>query len=266
MHTSPPPPLGRTLQKIRADGRLVCGVLEDFEPFGFRDAAGGKVVGYEIDLAHELARELGVELALVVMPAASRLPALLDGTVDVLAALMSWNAQRDQEMDFSGIYGKDKNHLMVLADAGFEAADDLAQARLAVLSGTSLAQVARARFPSVQLVTYGSPEAAGDSLLARKVDAVFLKATSLAKLQRLHARVPMRVLPQVLLAPESAFAVRKGDQALLAAIDTFLQRIERDGTAQRLFDRWLGRDSIYRLEKDFVVGAADSRRGLAASA
>lgn len=255
--TVPNPDPITTLEHVRARGRLVCGVLGSFEPYSFRQPDDGAIVGYEPDFGRALADYLGVTFEPLLVTAAERHACLLDGRADVMAALLSRTAERDAVMDFSGIYSKDVNQLMVRAEAGFVHADELARQRIGALAGTSLPQVARTRYPQAALHLFAEPQDACHALLADQVDAIFIRTTSLIALQRKFSG--LAILPEVLLAPETAFAVRKGDDALRLEINRFLDQAEADGSAQRIFDRWLGSGSSFGMVRNFRVGAPPGR-------
>ena len=245
---------GTLLQKVHKRGRLVCGVIVGFDPFGYIGADGGPV-GYECDFATGLAEHLGVRPDLVALEANQRLPALRDCHVDVLAALFVPNAERATHADFSLPYGRDDCQLLVRAAAPWQHADELAHACIAVVAGTSLPQELDRRYPNAILRAYPDANAAHRGLAAGDVDALGLRATSLIDLMsRPIAGVAMRLLPEVLLAPATGFAVRKGEPALLEAMNGFLTEAERSGLAQRIFDRWLGAESRFRMTRRLRIG------------
>jgi polar amino acid transport system substrate-binding protein len=86
------------LERILQRGRLIVGVKDDYPPWGMRDAAGN-IVGLEIDLAADLAARLGVELDLITVSAANRLPRLEQGVVDLVIATMGDTEERRQISD-----------------------------------------------------------------------------------------------------------------------------------------------------------------------
>jgi polar amino acid transport system substrate-binding protein len=81
------------LEGIQKRGALIVGVKTDYPPFGMLDAGGG-IVGFEADLAANIAFRLGVELRLVGVTAANRLQKLEDGSVDIIIATMGDTAER----------------------------------------------------------------------------------------------------------------------------------------------------------------------------
>src|SRR5262249_52731952 len=78
------PAMADKLDDIKARGKLVIGVAEASPPFSFRDGDRG-VVGYDVDLAAEVAKRLGVGLAKVSIINAERIPSLRDDKVDLVA-------------------------------------------------------------------------------------------------------------------------------------------------------------------------------------
>ncbi len=81
------------LEQIRRRGTLIVGVKTDYPPFGTVDSAGTPV-GFEHDLAQDLARRLGVQLAKVSVSSANRLQKLAEGTVDLIIATQGDTAER----------------------------------------------------------------------------------------------------------------------------------------------------------------------------
>ncbi|WP_291993016.1 transporter substrate-binding domain-containing protein [Candidatus Accumulibacter sp. ACC003] len=80
---------------IQKRGVLIAGVKSDYPPFGMLDA-NGRLVGFEPDLAAELARRLGVRLQLLAVSSTNRLQKLQDGAVDVVVATLGDTPQRRQ--------------------------------------------------------------------------------------------------------------------------------------------------------------------------
>lgn len=78
----------QTLDKIKQRGVLVVGTKVDFKPFGFRDA-NGAVVGFEPDLATEVANRLGVRLEVEPVRTSNRMQLLQEGKIDLLIATMN---------------------------------------------------------------------------------------------------------------------------------------------------------------------------------
>lgn len=94
------------LDKVKARGKLVVGVKNDYQPFGWLDK-DGKLKGFEIDLAKSVAKQIfGSENAVELVPvvASNRIELLNAGRVDVLFATLGVNADRAKVLDFTDQY------------------------------------------------------------------------------------------------------------------------------------------------------------------
>src|SRR5580704_3343238 len=83
----------QTLDKIKQRGVVVVGTKADYKPFGFRDPSGS-IVGFEPDLAKDVADRLGVKLALEPVVSANRMQFLQQGKIDLMIATMNDTAER----------------------------------------------------------------------------------------------------------------------------------------------------------------------------
>jgi polar amino acid transport system substrate-binding protein len=83
----------QTLDKIRQRGVLVVGTKADYKPFGFRDPSGA-IIGFEPDLARDVAERLGVRLELEPVVSANRMQFLQQGRIDLMLATMNVTDER----------------------------------------------------------------------------------------------------------------------------------------------------------------------------
>lgn len=129
------------LEQIKKNKKLVVATSPDYPPFEFMVSEGGKskIVGADIDLAQKIADKLGVELELKAMDFDALLPALQAGKVDMVITGMTPNEKRKKAVDFSDIYFKGENAVIVNAkDAGkFTSEDQLQKAKLGVQKGST---------------------------------------------------------------------------------------------------------------------------------
>ena len=89
------PALGQTLDKIKQRGVLVVGTKADYKPFGFRDPSGA-IVGFEPDLAKDIADKLGVKLEIEPVVSSNRMQFLQQGKIDLMIATMNDKPERRQ--------------------------------------------------------------------------------------------------------------------------------------------------------------------------
>jgi polar amino acid transport system substrate-binding protein len=243
------------LADIKAAGKIVCG-LTIVQPFAFNDPATRKVVGYEVDLCQMLAADLGVTMESSVVAADVRVPELLQGRIDVLDALMSYTAERAQVIDFSNQYVSDGFYFIVQKDSPITDIEQLADKRISVAKGSLYQTAASRRFPNANVISFDDGPLAFLAMQQGKSDATVQRGAAAVGLQlRSPAGSPeIRLLEPPLVRQGSGFGVRKGEPEFLAYLNDFLGRLESSGEAQKLWDKWLGKDSEYKLERKFVVG------------
>ena len=109
------PPVGEfdsALDRIRSRGTLRVGYLEDELPFSYRNA-DDELVGHDIDLAHTLARDLGVRLELAPVTTKQMPELLSSGAIDIVMSGIALTLERALKMGFSAPYMDDTLALIV---------------------------------------------------------------------------------------------------------------------------------------------------------
>ena len=95
-----------TLETVKKRGKLVAGVKTDFPPFGYVDA-GGRNLGFDVDVAHLFAKALfndDQQVELVAMTSGNRIPFLQSGKIDIIIATVTITDERKQVVEFSDPY------------------------------------------------------------------------------------------------------------------------------------------------------------------
>src|SRR6476469_4702833 len=100
------------LDDIKKKGTLTVGTKADYRPFGYLDPSG-KIIGFEPDLAADVAKRLGVKLELVPVVASNRIQFLQQGKIDMMIATMSDTSERRKIVDIvePSYYGSGTNVL-----------------------------------------------------------------------------------------------------------------------------------------------------------
>jgi len=151
------------LDDIKARGELVIGVAEASPPFSFRDKDKG-VVGYDVDLAAQAARRLGVGLKKISIINAERIPSLKQDKVDLVAMGMTRSPGRAREIDFSLAYFVSPHKVLVRKDSGLTKVEQLAGRTLALVRSASVDAELKAAVPTLQIVFLDDYQAAFDAL------------------------------------------------------------------------------------------------------
>src|SRR6266508_4045553 len=118
------------LAEVKARGVLTCGILANFEPFGFQDATTREFTGYDVDFCYGIGKALGVKAELKAISLEARIPELGQKRVDILSAALGYTADRAKQISFSNAYFVSRTMVVVLDDKGFKTTGDLAGKRI----------------------------------------------------------------------------------------------------------------------------------------
>ena len=123
------------LDDIKKKGEIVFGVLGTDEPNSFVDPKTREIVGYEVDIANAIARKIGVKPVFKQLAVAARIPELQQGRVDVLAASLTHNKEREELIDFSLTTFVTGQKVLVKADSGIKDVPQLAGKKVLTVKG-----------------------------------------------------------------------------------------------------------------------------------
>jgi len=153
----------RTLDDIKASGKLVIGVFSDKNPFGYVDE-NGEYAGYDVELANRLGKELGVEVEFVSTEAASRVEFLQTGKVDIILANFTVTPERAEQVDFADPYMNVALGVVSHDDRVIKSLDEIgADDQVIVITGTTAETYLTKNYPNIKLQkfdTYASAKTA----------------------------------------------------------------------------------------------------------
>ncbi|MFM0470508.1 ABC transporter substrate-binding protein [Paraburkholderia strydomiana] len=241
------------LSDVKAKGTLTCGVLSNLEPFDFQDPTTRELQGYDVDFCKGVAKALGVKPELKVVSLEGRIPELVGGRVDLLAAVLGYTPERAKQIAFSDGYFVSAHRLAVRADSPYKTRDDLAGKRISIIKGSSTQNFLARTLPSAQLVSYEDGPSAFMALAQGKVDAYALSETLLRRFIAKLGEGKMRVLTPPLGEETWGLGIRQGEPAFQKAVNDALQQMEKSGEAKQIFVKWFGPASIFKMDREFTI-------------
>jgi polar amino acid transport system substrate-binding protein len=242
------------LADIKARGKLVCGTLGTAEPFSFQDAKTREIVGYDIDICRKVAESLGVPLELKPMAVEARIPELIQGRVDILAANLGYSKERAQQIDFSYSYFVSPQKIMTVKAANITRLEQLAGKKVAAIKGSSSEQGVRRVIPQAQTVTFQDTSSNFLALSQDKVDGFCASELILVKLRKqAEASTPMHIIEQPVFVEPWGLGIRKGEPALKDHVNKVLAGLETSGEAVKVFTHWFGPQTAFDMKRDFKI-------------
>ncbi len=233
-------PAGSTMARIRAKGKLVVGVDQNTYRFGFRNPFTGNVEGFDIDMAKQIAKAIfGTDSALQlrILTSAQRIPALKAGEVDIVIRTMTINCERLKDVDFSSVYYRANQRVLVKESSAVGGIDDLGGKRVcATENSTSLANIAAAASKPVPVQVSDWTDCLV-MLQQNQIDAVSTDDTILAGLV---AQDPFtHMVGDPIDAEPYGMAMPKGREDFVRFVNAVIQRMRTDGTWTATYNRWL---------------------------
>lgn len=160
----------RTVDQIKESGEITIGVFSDKNPFGYVDN-DGKFQGYDVYFAERIAKDLGVELKLVPVEAASRIEFLETAKVDIILANFTVTDERKEKVDFALPYMKVALGVVSPDSAIITDAEQLNGKTLIVVKGTTAESYFTENYPDVKLQKYDEYNEAYSALQDGRGDA-----------------------------------------------------------------------------------------------
>lgn len=230
-----------TWERLRQTRTLRVGMDASFPPFE-SIASDGSLEGFDVDLAREVSRRLGLEPRFVAnLPYDGLYDALTAERVDVVISALAVDPSRMDDFAYSRVYF-DAGHVLV-ARAGTQGVDsmtDLAGRRLAVVLGTEGDREGRRwarRLTDLDLVQYRTPIQALSGLRGGETDVALVDHVS--ALRAVGQEGDLVVVGESVVEVPYACAVRRESFRLLEALNGALAAMEDDGTKAALIAKWL---------------------------
>ena len=230
---------------VKARGKLLAGVKLDTPPFGFLDD-GNKPAGFDLDIVSAVAKRIGVPVEFVKATSVTRIPLLLSGNVDLVAASMTHTRERGKAIDFSITYYTGGQSLLVAKSSPITGVQDLAGKRVAVQQGTTLEKTIVRLAPEARVTAFRDYDAAWLSLAQGRADAL---TGSLNILQGFAKNNDgFKIVGSLLSTEPFGIGVRKGDWAMRDAVNETLQDLWLSGEYASLYRKWFGEDPAIPIE------------------
>ena len=234
------------LANVMAKGKLIMGFDEAYPPMGFV-SEDGEHVGFDIDLAKEVTKRMGVELVLQPISWDAKELELSGGNIDCIWSGLTITDARKEQMLFTMPYLANEQIMVVLADSGLASVADVAGKVLGTQAGSASVDVLEAN-PDIKASL--AEIALSDDFVAALMDLrlggidVLLIDSVVGNYYIAQQADPtaFAVLPEVLQAEEYGIAVRKDEVTLADAINAQLIAIQEDGTLDTIRAAWFAND------------------------
>ncbi|MBD5640801.1 MAG: transporter substrate-binding domain-containing protein [Desulfovibrio sp.] len=232
-------------QKSMIDKVVDRGVMRvgfsSFVPWAMQDK-NGEYIGFEVDVARRLAKDLGVDLELVPTKFAGIIPALLADKFDIIIGSMSVTPERNLRGNFSipydyatieAVANRDKTR-----DMKFPEDYDRPEVVIAVRSGGTPALVAKKLFPRATIRPFDDEAPAVQDVISGR-SHLMLSSAPLPAFETLkNPDVLYQPVKEPLSRQPVGFVIRKGDPDSMNVLDNWIRLVEEEGWLKDRRDYW----------------------------
>ncbi|MGL5417414.1 MAG: transporter substrate-binding domain-containing protein [Clostridium sp.] len=225
------------LEQVKSNKKLVVGMSADYAPYEFHTMIDGKdtIVGFDVELAKEIAKDLGVELELKEMLFDSLLSAVQADQIDMIISGMNPDPEREKVVNFSDIYYEAKHGVLINKkdEAKFKEIKDLTDAKIGAQLGSTQEKLTK------DVIKAKSPTLLADvnnlilELKAGKVEAIVTEEPV--------AKMAIKKNPEMMLTKiefeadggGNSVAVKKGETALIEEVNKTIKRLMESGEMEK---------------------------------
>lgn len=228
------------IDQIQARGYIIVGTSADYPPFENKTYPGGEIVGFDIDVSQMIADALGVTLQMQDIGFDSLIGACRAGTIDMIAAAMTYNTVRAAQLAASITYISVSQVVIVKNDslvfpAPISNLTDLIGFEVGCQLGTVM-QTELEAIVGITVYTYASADVLIQDLNAGGIDAAYVDGPIF------NAWEGTYVLRIIYSSEETPLALwtRHGEPALLYEINKVIFDSYQDGSMYTLINKWFG--------------------------
>lgn len=229
------------------DKTFVVGLDDSFPPMGFRDAKN-EIVGFDVDLAKEVGKRMGMEVVLQPINWDTKELELDSGNIDVIWNGLTITDERKTAMDFTAPYLKNDQVIVVKKDSPIKTKADLAGKNIGLQKGSSAYDAFVADPISQETAAmneYPENVSALSDLGIGRIDAVIVDSV-VARYYIASNNADYVILDESLSPELYGVGIKKGNTELQTNIQDALNAMIADGTAAQISTKWFGEDIIYK--------------------
>lgn len=231
---------GGVLAQARARGVLRVANTQANPPWNFLDEKN-QVVGYDVDVANEIAKRLGIaKVEFVGSNFQNFIPGVQSDRFDIVIAGQTVTAERKTQVDFSEPYQVNGVSIFIGAsNTAIKTQADLAGKRIAVSAGSTQEQFAREKIPNADVKTYENATLALTDVGLGRADAALVSRFVGAYLAEKN-NLKVKPTEGLLNTEVNAMSFKKGETAFKTEVDKALAAMIADGTLTTISKKWLG--------------------------
>ncbi|SHE46545.1 cystine transport system substrate-binding protein [Seinonella peptonophila] len=231
---------GDLLDQIKKRGTILIGTEGTYSPFSFHEKKGNKLTGFDVEIAEELAKRIGVKAQFVETPWDGMLSSLQTGKIDIVANQVGVKEERKKKFDFTNPYTISYAEIVVHKDN--QTIKGVADIKGKTAGQTSTSNYGKyARDAKAEVKVYEDMMSAMWDVANKRIDVSINDRLAIAEMMK-KEKLPLKVVGEPIEKVEIAFPVEKGNPKLLAELNRALDEMRKDGTLKEISEKYFGKD------------------------
>jgi len=231
-----------TLEKVLQRGELRVGFEAGYMPFEMTDQKGN-FVGFDIDMAKEMAKAMGVKFVPVNTAWDGIIPALLTDKFDIIMSGMTVTQERNLKINFADPYIIVGQTILLndKHEGTVKSYKDLNDAKYIVTSklGTTGEQAVKRMIPKATYKSFETETEAALEVVNGKADAFVYDLPYCVVFNAQKGAGKLIFLDKPFTFEPLAWAINKGDPDFMNWLNNFLRQVKNDGRYDRIYDKWI---------------------------
>ena len=240
------------LKDIQARGSMTCATLSGSQPLAYQDPATRQYVGFDVDTCAAVAKHLGVQMVHKPITVEARIPELVLGRVDVVAAAFGYTKERAGQVAFTSSHYQIPLKIIVASDSGITRFSDLAGKRVSTEKGSTPELYMHQVIPTAGVVTFQDNASQFLALQQGKVQGFAIGMASGLRFVN-ESGGKYKFLDQALAYEPTCLGVKKGEPELLAAVNKALQDMQSSGELDALWNKWYGPQTKFNIPRGKLI-------------
>jgi polar amino acid transport system substrate-binding protein len=233
-----------TLNQILQKGELTVGLEPGYMPFEMKDKQGN-IIGFDVDMAKEMAKAMGVKLKLVPTAWDGIIAGLITGKYDIIMSGMTVTQERNLKINFANPYISVGQTILAAKKHAGKTWKDLDNEEYTIVTkiGVTGEIATRKMFKKAKIRTFETEADAAQEVLNGNADGMVYDKPYNAIFFSQKGAGALVHLDEDLTYEPLGWAIRKGDPDFINWLNNFLNQAQHDGTYEKVYDKWFNSDA-----------------------
>jgi polar amino acid transport system substrate-binding protein len=237
-----------SLDEILSAKKIVVGINPNLPPLGrFNDK--NEIEGFDVDLANKLGQMLGVDVSLVQVNSADRVPFLATGKADLVLGALTRTPDRAKVIDFSLPIQTEAISAITLKDKPYQSMADLdsADVHLVEVRGTTPVEFVKGHLPKAQVTLFDNYPDAVRALEQGRGDAIVDVVDYLGTYTKTYKAETRVITDKSADIDYDCIGLAHGNEALKSWVNVALYQLQTNGFMKDTYKKWFGIDMVYPI-------------------